>query len=770
VLSAEARANLRASGLEDSTINAAGFVDVPAPVGEGPAYKIPYFDTSGNPIEFARTRLLGPEAKFKYKQPANTQNHVYLPPLLPDGWQRDTQQALIITEGEKKALAAAQAGLTCIGVGGVDSWRTKRVVVPVESIVTRPTEKRRVAMLELTDTDARALEYHVAPELLTIDWQDRHVLIAYDLPDVWNNTNVAGAAFRLASWLRDVGARPHLWEPEVDTANQKYGLDDYILSYGVDQTLTNVQQWFAPAPPNPKEWIREQLNQKQTREVQESVAAGVTAWLDRNGVRYKHIGTSFYFENATKTLHAFTWDDKERLRSKSFGKILYNLGLKGNDAGVRDRLADAYTNEDPVYEVAPYNTVAVTDDALYYQIANGRMVRISADSIDFLDNGEDDILFSANDTAQLDEATLEREIGQTLAGFDNMGLRWFDAFDSVYLEERPPYTLEQTKTLFTILFYMSPWLQRWRGLQLPIELAIAEPGSGKTFLYNLRKHVLTGRAKLDQVPNDYRDWMASLGSAPALWIGDNLGGNTDRQFWNQMNETLARLVTDPEPTIDTRELYTTADVRHIPVRCAFAFTSIGPFFNAPDVLQRSITMRLRAIPEGQKNSGWLDEQLEAGREPWVAEHLVILHKFFQRVHTEWAPGYRSAHRLRNFEQTLLLMGKTLGFDMDPIIAGLSGMINEEIAQDNPLIDALRDFVDAVQSGDYILSDRNWWASLTDITAWAQDDERHANYGVFKSSKQLGKRMREMKSQLEKSLNLTIAEKRHNQFMVQIPRE
>jgi hypothetical protein len=98
------------------------------------------------------------------------------------------------------------------------------------------------------------------------------------------------------------------------------------------------------------------------------------------------------------------------------------------------------------------------------------------------------------------------------------------------------------------------------------------------------------------------------------------------------------------------------------------------------------------------------------------------------------------------------------------------MINEEIAQDNPLIDALRDFVDAVQSGDYILSDRNWWASLTDITEWAQDDERHANYGVFKSSKQLGKRMREMKSQLEKSLNLTIAEKRHNQFMVQIPRE
>jgi hypothetical protein len=769
MLSAEARSNLAASGLEDTTIALGGFEDVPAAVGEGPAYRIPYFDVNGNPISFNRTRLLGPEASHKYKQAANSQNHAYLPPLLPEGWQRDTSQAVIVTEGEKKALAAAQAGLVCIGFGGVDSWRTSRVVVPTESIVSRPTEKRRVTVLELGDSDARALEHHVAPELLTVRWDNRHVLIAYDLPDIWYNENIQGAAFRLASWLRTMGAIPHLWEPAIDASLGKIGLDDYLLEFGVDDTLTNVEQWLAPIPPNMREWVRSQLNQRQNREVQEEVAAAVTSWLDRNGTRYQHLGQSFYFEQATKTLHGFSWDDREKLRYKSFGKILYNIGLKGNDAGVRDRLADAYTGEQPVYEIDPYNTIATTENAIYLQTSNGRMARVEADGITLMDNGEDDILFSSNEAASLDEDRLQAEIRQIEDNWDDMPLRWYDAFDSVYLEERPPYTIEQTKTLFTCLFYMSPWIQRWRGLQLPIELAIAEPGSGKTFLYNLRKTVLTGRAQLDQVPSEFRDWMAQLGSAPALWVGDNLGGNTDRTFWNQMNETLARLVTEPEPTITTRELFTTADIRHIPVRCAFAFTSIGPFFNAPDVLQRSITMRLKAIPEGQKNSGWLDEQLAAGREAWVAEHLVVLRRFLQSVQTNWQPGYRSSHRLRHFEQALLLMGRTLGFDMDPIVKGLSGLINEEIADDNPLISALRDFVDDVQAGQWVLDDRSWWVKLTDLTAWAQDDDRHKNFTAFRSPVMLGKRMREMKSQLEKSVGIQINEKRHNQFMVRIPK-
>jgi hypothetical protein len=771
MLSAEANANLRASGLEDDTIQSAGFEDTLAPANQGPAYKIPYFDLAGNPIDFHRVRLLG-DAPFKYKQPAKTENHAYIPPFLPEGWHLDTSQPIVITEGEKKALAGAQTGLTTIGLGGVDLWRTKRFLVPVESIVARPTEKRKSVVLELTDEEARQLEESVVPELLHVSWYEREVLIAFDLPDIWTNPGVAAAAFRLSSWLQGQGAIVRLWEPDIDVSLGKIGLDDYLLAHGADDSLRNpsASGFFAPAPPNPPVWVRHMLNQRQTREIQVAVSMGVLSTLDRSGVRYRgKLAESYFFENQTKTLHTFSWDEKEKLRNKSFGRILNKLGLQGNDAGARERLADEYQNRDPIYEVDPYNAIAVTDNAVYYQLTNGRMAKVSSDGITFHDNGDEDILFTSTEMDALNEDVLDEWVAKLLHDWDGMPIRWWDTLQSTHIQAQPPYDLEQTRTLLTALFYMSPFLQRWRGLQLPIEITVAEPGSGKTFLYNLRKRIITGRAKLDQIPNEFKDWMAALGAAPGLWVGDNLGGNTDRALWNQMNETLARLVTDPDPTIDTRELYTTSDVKHIPVRCAFAFTAIGTFFNAPDVLQRSITIKMAAIPEGEIQSGWLDEQFADGREAWVAEHLVVLYKFFQKVDKEWIPSYRSSHRLRHFEQVLKLMGETLGFDMEPIITGLSTAVNEEIALDNPLIDALRDFVENVHSGDWLLEDRNGWASLSEVCEWAQEDDRHKNYGAFRSPKMLGKRIREMKQQLEKSLGIEVVE-RQRQLKLKMPKD
>src|SRR5690625_7975002 len=60
-------------------------------------------------------------------------------------------------------------------------------------------------------------------------------------------------------------------------------------------------------------------------------------------------------------------------------------------------------------------------------------------------------------------------------------------------------------------------------MMLPLELAIAEPGSGKTQFYNLRKTLWSGNASLDAMPQDIRDWNASIANSDGMWVGENSG-------------------------------------------------------------------------------------------------------------------------------------------------------------------------------------------------------------------------------------------------------
>lgn len=129
-LTDEHREDLYRSGLDDSTIKAAGIYSLPSSgweaIGGGPhkkgarsAYRIPYPGTNG----FYRDRIFydTPEQEKehgKYHQPAGTPCRLYLPPILDRKSLAGPTVPLIITEGEKKALKAAQEGLICIGVGG----------------------------------------------------------------------------------------------------------------------------------------------------------------------------------------------------------------------------------------------------------------------------------------------------------------------------------------------------------------------------------------------------------------------------------------------------------------------------------------------------------------------------------------------------------------------------------------------------------------------------------------------------------------------------
>ena len=209
---------LRDRGLTNETIKVAGIysetdktkqasiLDVKRCPFKSAAIVIPYIDNEGK-NGYARLRPDFPRKDkdkklIKYESPRGRRNQVYFPPgvaaLLPD-----VGQAIIITEGEFKALASTQYGFACIGLVGVYGWK----------------EKDRESLL---------------PEMERIAWKGREVRIAYD-SDISEKPDVQQAESRLAAHLVNRGAvvkvvRIPSGPPDKDGKPTKLGLDDYLVT------------------------------------------------------------------------------------------------------------------------------------------------------------------------------------------------------------------------------------------------------------------------------------------------------------------------------------------------------------------------------------------------------------------------------------------------------------------------------------------------------------------------------------------------------------
>ena len=183
-----------------------------------PALRLPYYDIKGKPMleggkPFYRLRWLRPPPSpvgetrepARYLQPARTNPHAYFPQLGVN-WQAmasDPNEDLMITEGELKAAAATSKGFPCVGMGGVDSFRSL---------------KRGVLLL---------------PELEEFEWVHRRVHICYD-SDVVEKPAVCRALMALAEELMHRGALPEVvFLPNVTKDPEaKTGLDDFLLARG----------------------------------------------------------------------------------------------------------------------------------------------------------------------------------------------------------------------------------------------------------------------------------------------------------------------------------------------------------------------------------------------------------------------------------------------------------------------------------------------------------------------------------------------------------
>ena len=208
---------LRQSGLTDDTIRAAGIrsetsvATVKAlldtkqfPQRCLPALVFPFSDTEGR-NGYCRLRVDHPRVSggkpVKYESPRGQPNQIYLPPGVAD--VLSTNQELLVTEGEKKALAATQAGFPCIGLVGVFGWK----------------QGRKETLL---------------PAMERIPWKGRTVYIVFD-SDIATKPEVQDAECRLAAHLAARGAtvkvvRLPQGEPGGDGKPVKVGLDDFLVA------------------------------------------------------------------------------------------------------------------------------------------------------------------------------------------------------------------------------------------------------------------------------------------------------------------------------------------------------------------------------------------------------------------------------------------------------------------------------------------------------------------------------------------------------------
>jgi len=213
LLHADHLRDLRQSGLTDETIAQAGVYSL------APRFIQQFFQNVPNTVEtalcfpyqgakFARIKLFPAVGKMKYVQPVGTNARLYIPFAVREG-------TLFVVEGEKKTLAAHQAGLNAVGIGGLWNWRSKGKAIDV---------------------------------LAEIDWQSRGVVIIPD-SDVFRRADLLRAVYALGRELRAKGAAVEVARiPQP--RSEKVGLDDFLVSGGEVAGLelyTLGSQIFKPA-------------------------------------------------------------------------------------------------------------------------------------------------------------------------------------------------------------------------------------------------------------------------------------------------------------------------------------------------------------------------------------------------------------------------------------------------------------------------------------------------------------------------------------------
>lgn len=801
--------DLAKSGLEPSDIMARA-IDSSERAATGiphsiQGYAIPYQELNGKPLPFYRVRTF--DFLPKYKQQKDTPNHVYFPPGFAQ--VSKTKNFILITEGEKKAALACKLGFPAVALGGVDSWRNRVVVLPLDSELSQNQTK---GILKAKMPPSTELAEDTSGNLATgmqelIDYALMHqktIILCYDSDnEVGVKPSVQRAAATLAFELRFRGLAfkdiRQIVLPPLDLTKRRLGqttsnlpedaqeqealtkvaLDDFLMVRGKEGFQALIEGCMKkrsafPRHPSIRDFINKKMQKSHmSRKDIQALAIAVLSDLDANGMRIKSEDEqTYYFDFTTRKLLRTTFEQRaENVAGTAFGQFMYRrYGLGGADQRLIIWIATQFTAEEPIVEASPYHVIArasSTADSVNYQISDSQYVTVDAEGIEIYDNGENGILFESGNVLPLDSEKLFEAFVREDTQKQSRVAFWADVLSNVRLRDQ-----DKGRIVTCLLYYMSPWLYRWRGMQLPVEMVIGESGSGKSTLCELRLSILSGISKLRNAPSDLKDWHASIANTGGLHVTDNVV-LPDRNLRQRLSDEICRIITEPNPSIEQRKYYTNADIISIPVRSVFALTAIQQPFQNADLLQRAIILELDKTagaedgrPEIEYDSEWKRHQLEkfGDREGWIAHHLWALQEFFKLVKEKWDTKYRAKHRLIHFEQAMTLMGQVFGMDTSWIPSYLAGIVDKSLEESDWTFEGLRSWVD-IHGRHYLSTGAK--VGVQEISEWAKLEDDYKNCDMLTNPRRLARYMQTHKSIIATSCYMVEAGKANNRQVYKI---
>lgn len=731
-------------------------------------YVIPYYNLIGKNVPFYRVKLF--DFDPKYKQPKDSSNHVYF----PKGFKElaDTKNYVVLTEGEKKAALAVKMGIPAVALGGVDSWRNRIVTLPVDAELSSDKNKvqaRLPAGGEVSEDSLSPLALGVQ-ELIDYILREQKVLVIIYDTDNARGTNMAvqRAAAQLGFDLRFRGIPfcniRQLQLPQLPNM-EKVGVDDFLLNTPNGSLERMIFKCLAkpsafPRHPNIRDYLNKRLQKtKLSRKEKQAISIAILSELDAGGMRLRSSTElqSYYFDATTHKLIKASFNGQPNdLTETPFGQYLYSqFGLGAADWNVIQWLGSQFTGEVPIMDVTPYRIFArpnFTQDNCIMQLSDGAYAVIDADGLTIKANGTDNVLFESEQMLPVDIEKLKQEFDRQLK--QPLTNWWMDVLNEVRLKDK-----DRQRAITALLFYIAPWLYRWRGTQLPIEMTLGEAGSGKSTLQELRLIIQTGVPTLRNAPQDMKDWHASVANSGGLHVTDNVQ-LLDKNLRQRLSDEICRIITEPNPSIEMRKYYTNADLMRLPVRCVFGITAIKqPFLNA-DILQRAVIIELdksQDIIDGSLSydMNWKTQQLSryGGREAWLAHHFVALHRFFELVKQRWKMNYRAKHRLINFEQAICMMADVFGINSAWIPDYLVGATDRAVSEADWAFEGLCEF-------------SSYWASqkrgndgefapftVQEIANWAMGMEEFEKCDVLVNTRKLGRYMQTHKTMIATAANI-----------------
>jgi hypothetical protein len=177
-----------------------------------------YLDRHGKPTGYRRLKPTKPRTvngkAAKYEAPRKSGLRLYIPAGAREA-VNDPMADMLITEGEKKALSASAHGFTCVGLSGVDCWRSKGQLIP---------------------------------DMEAIHWKGRRVYVCFDSDAA--KTHGSERPSGSSPPPSPAGTRSSTWSVCRKgcrmTATTKVGLDDFLVSHG-PETLRQLLDRAAPA-------------------------------------------------------------------------------------------------------------------------------------------------------------------------------------------------------------------------------------------------------------------------------------------------------------------------------------------------------------------------------------------------------------------------------------------------------------------------------------------------------------------------------------------